>query len=58
MRECDEPKNLEVKQELKIFIPMEDIFTGVTNFYPDNQLTKYLLDMNPGPNAFRIFLLI
>ena len=26
-------------------IPMEDIFTGVTNFYPDNQLTKYLLDL-------------
>ena len=24
-------------------IPMEDIFTGVTNFYPDNQLTKYIL---------------
>ena len=26
-------------------IPMEDIFTGVINFYPDNQLTKYLLDL-------------
>ena len=26
-------------------IPMEDIFTGITNFYPDNQLTKYLLDL-------------
>ena len=24
---------------------MEDIFTGVINFYPDNQLTKYLLDL-------------
>ena len=26
-------------------IPMEDIFSGVINFYPDNQLTKYLLDL-------------
>lgn len=26
-------------------IPMEDIFTGVINFYPDNQLTKYLMDL-------------
>ena len=26
-------------------IPMEDIFTGVINFYPKNQLTKYLMDL-------------
>ena len=26
-------------------IPMEDIFTGVINFYPNNQLTKYLMDL-------------
>ena len=26
-------------------IPMEDIFTGVINFYPNNHLTKYLLDL-------------
>jgi indoleamine 2,3-dioxygenase len=26
-------------------IPMEDIFSGVTNFYPKNELTAYLLDL-------------
>lgn len=26
-------------------IPMMDIFTGIINYYPDNQLTKYLLDL-------------
>ena len=26
-------------------IPMQDIFTGVINFYPKNQLTKYLMDL-------------
>lgn len=26
-------------------IPMEDIFSGVINYYPQNELTKYLLDL-------------
>ena len=26
-------------------IPMIDIFTGIVDYYPDNQLTKYLLDL-------------
>ncbi len=26
-------------------IPTEDILTGVINYYPDNELTKYLLDL-------------
>ena len=26
-------------------IPMMDIFTGIVDYYPDNQLTKYLLDL-------------
>ena len=26
-------------------IPMEDIFSGVINYYPKNELTKYLLDL-------------
>ena len=26
-------------------IPMQDIFSGVINFYPKNELTKYLLDL-------------
>lgn len=26
-------------------IPVEDVFTGVFNYYPDNLLTKYLYDM-------------
>lgn len=26
-------------------IPCEDIFTGVINYYPDNDLTRYLLDL-------------
>lgn len=26
-------------------IPMIDIFTGIVNYYPDNDLTKYLLDL-------------
>jgi indoleamine 2,3-dioxygenase len=26
-------------------IPMEDIFSGVVNYYPKNELTKYLLDL-------------
>jgi indoleamine 2,3-dioxygenase len=26
-------------------IPMMDIFTGIVDYYPDNQLTQYLLDL-------------
>ncbi len=26
-------------------IPLMDIFTGIVNYYPDNQLTKYLLEL-------------
>jgi len=26
-------------------IPMMDIFTGIVDYYPDNELTKYLLDL-------------
>jgi indoleamine 2,3-dioxygenase len=26
-------------------VPCEDIFTGVIDYYPDNELTRYLLDM-------------
>ncbi len=42
----DEPKKFRGQTGAQDnIIPMEDIFTGVTNFYPDNQLTKYLLDL-------------
>ena len=42
----DEPKQFRGQTGAQDnIIPMEDIFTGVINFYPNNQLTKYLLDL-------------
>ena len=42
----DEPKQFRGQTGAQDnIIPMEDIFTGIINFYPDNQLTKYLLDL-------------
>lgn len=38
-------------------IPTEDTFTGIINFYPENKLTEYLMDLREyRPRVFREFL--
>jgi indoleamine 2,3-dioxygenase len=42
----DEPKQFRGQTGAQDdIIPMEDIFSGVINYYPKNELTKYLLDL-------------
>lgn len=42
----DEPKQFRGQTGAQDdIIPMEDIFSGVTKYYPQNELTKYLLDL-------------
>lgn len=42
----DEPKQFRGQTGAQDdIIPMEDIFSGVINYYPQNELTKYLLDL-------------
>ena len=42
----DEPKQFRGQTGAQDdIIPMEDIFSGVTRYYPKNELTKYLLDL-------------
>lgn len=42
----DEPKQFRGQTGAQDdIIPMEDIFSGVINYYPKNELTKYLMDL-------------
>lgn len=42
----DEPKQFRGQTGAQDdIIPMEDIFSGVVNYYPKNELTKYLMDL-------------